>query len=79
MFKKKIFQNIELNSKPIGWAFAFELSIKAYLADYKMCEVPYKMINRLFGGSSSFHAFSWIKEYSKWFFWGIFQIRKKKL
>ena len=79
MFKKKIFQNIELNSKPIGWAFAFELSIKAYLADYKMCEVPYKMINRLFGGSSSFHAFSWIKEYSKWFFWGIFQIIKKKL
>ena len=78
MFKKKMFQSISLESKPVGWAFAFELSIKAYLANYKLNEVPYKMINRLFGGTSSFSVFSWIKEYSKWFFWGIIKIKMKK-
>jgi len=78
MFKKKMFQSISLESKPVGWAFAFELSIKAYLANYKLNEVPYKMINRLFGGTSSFRVFSWVKEYSKWFFWGIIKIKMKK-
>ena len=78
MFKKKMFQSISLESKPVGWAFAFELSIKAYLANYKLNEVPYKMINRLFGGTSSFSVFSWVKEYSKWFFWGIIKIKMKK-
>jgi len=78
MFKKKMFQSISLESKPVGWAFAFELSIKAYLANYKLNEVPYKMINRLFGGTSSFSVFPWVKEYSKWFFWGIIKIKMKK-
>ena len=77
MFKKEVFKKIELKSKPIGWAFAFELSIKAHLANYKLCEVPYKMINRLFGGTSSFSALSWIREYLKWFIWGFINIKKK--
>ena len=28
--------SIELESKPIGWAYAFELTIKVYLNDYKI-------------------------------------------
>ena len=30
MMKKKVWKNISLESKPIGWAFAFELSIKVF-------------------------------------------------
>jgi len=78
MFKKQLFQNISLKSNPVGWAFAYELVIKAHLENYKLGEVPYKMINRLFGGTSSFEFFSWVKEYSKWFFWGVVKIRMKK-
>ena len=78
MMKKNIWNNIQLESSPIGWAFAFELTIKAYLNNYKINEVPLKSVDRLFGGKSTFKPISWIKEYSKWFFWGVKKIRKDK-
>ena len=54
MMKKKVWQSIELESKPIGWAYAFELSIKVYLQKFKIGEYPLKSVDRLFGGSSTF-------------------------
>ncbi len=77
MMKKNIWESIELKSKPIGWAFAFELSIKAYVKNFKIKEVPFKSVDRLFGGKSTFKPFSWIKEYLKWFLWGIRNAKKK--
>ena len=78
MMKKEVWNNIQLDCKPIGWAFAFELTIKAYLNDFKITEAPLKSVDRLFGGSSTFRTFPWVKEYLKWFFWGIKSINKKK-
>tara|TARA_B000000557_G_scaffold238629_1_gene216221 strand:+ start:822 stop:1538 length:717 start_codon:yes stop_codon:yes gene_type:complete len=77
MMKKKVWKNISLESKPIGWAFAFELSIKVFLKDYKIKEVPFKSVDRLFGGKSTFKPMSWIREYLKWFIWGIKNAKKK--
>ena len=77
MMKKKVWKNIILESKPIGWAFAFELSIKVFLHNYKIAEVPFKSVDRLFGGKSTFKPISWIREYLKWFFWGIKNAKKK--
>ena len=77
MMKKSVWKDIQLQSKPIGWAFAFELSIKVFLNNFKISEVPFKSVDRLFGGSSTFKPLAWIKEYLKWFFWGVAQIRKK--
>ena len=57
MMKKKIWESIELKSKPIGWAFAFELSIKVYVKNFKIKEVPFKSVDRLFGGKSTFKPF----------------------
>ena len=76
MMKKKVWHSIELESKPIGWAFAFELSIKVYLGKYKIGEFPLKSVDRLFGGSSTFKFGPWLKEYLKLFIWGIKKIRK---
>ena len=53
MMKKQIWNSIEFNSKPIGWAFAFELSIKVIVANHKVCEIPFKSVDRLFGGKST--------------------------
>ena len=78
MFKKKLWNDIDLVSSPIGWAFAFELSIKAYIQNYRISEVPIKSVDRLFGGSSSFKIGPWIKEYLKWFVWGLVQTSKFK-
>ena len=78
MFKKKIFKSIELESN-LGWAFAFELNIKAYIAGYKFGEAPLTSIDRLFGGTSTFKAYAWLKEYFRWFIWGLLQIKKNKI
>lgn len=71
MMKKNIWQEIDFESKPVGWAFALELSIKAKLNNYKITEVPLKSVDRLFGGKSTFKPLPWIKEYFKWFIWGL--------
>ena len=34
MMKKKVWNSISLDSNPIGWAFAFELTIKVYLNNF---------------------------------------------
>jgi len=76
MMKKEVWNSIEFRSNSVGWAFAFELSIKAYIKGYKISEYPIKSVDRLFGGSSTFKLGPWLKEYLKWFFWGIRETRK---
>lgn len=77
MFKKSIIDKIQLKSN-IGWSFALELSIKSYLIDLKITEYPIKSIDRIFGGSSTFHFFLWVKKYYSIIIWGVYQIIKKK-
>ena len=71
MFRKSIFSKINLESRPVGWAVAFELSIKAQLQGFKLGEVPIISIDRLFGGESTFKLGPWFVEYLRWFVWGI--------
>ena len=78
MMKKNVWNSIKLNSKPIGWAFAFELAIKVFLENFKVAEYPLKSVDRLFGGSSTFKFGTWLKEYLKWFIWGVIKVRNKK-
>ncbi len=76
MFRKEIFENIVLESRPIGWAFIFEFVIKAQKLGVKMGEVPIVSIDRLFGGKSTFLLWPWVKEYLRWFIWGIRHLPK---
>ena len=78
MFRKSLFNEIKLESSPVGWAVAFELSIKAQLQGYKLGEVPIISIDRLFGGESTFKLGPWFIEYLKWFVWGLKNLRKGK-
>ena len=78
MMKKKVWNEIQLESKPIGWAYAFELTIKVYIGNYKVDEFPLKSVDRLFGGSSTFKLGPWLIEYMKWFIWGVKNVKKKK-
>ena len=78
MFKKNIFKNITLESNT-GWSFALELSLKAYLQNYRIAQVPIKSIDRIFGGESTFKLFSWIQKYYSLAIWGAIQILKRNL
>ena len=70
MFRKDIFEKLDLQCKPIGWAVAFEMAIKAQYAGLHLGEVPIVSIDRLYGGESTFRVGSWTLEYSRWFWWG---------
>ena len=78
MFRRSILDEIILESRPVGWAVAFELSIKAQLQGYKLGEVPIISIDRLFGGESSFKLGPWFVEYLRWFFWGIRTLKRSR-
>src|SRR3989338_526722 len=78
MFRPDIFQKIQIQSR-VGWAMAFELSIKSQLLGMKLGEVPIISINRFYGGESSFKPGPWILEYSKLFLWGLKQAYQKKM
>lgn len=70
MFRRSVFESLDLASRPIGWAVAFEMSIKAQLLGLRLGEVPIVSIDRLFGGESTFRVGAWTSEYSRWFIWG---------
>lgn len=82
MFRRKILDQITLESEPIGWAVVFELAIKAQIHGFILGEVPIISIDRLYGGKSTFSLGPWVKEYLKWFLWGLkklpFSNRKQK-
>jgi len=76
MMRREVFEQLNLNARPIGWAVAFEMSIKAQLAGLRLGEVPIISIDRLYGGESTFRLNSWTVEYLRWFWWGAIRLRK---
>jgi dolichol-phosphate mannosyltransferase len=76
MIRKSAIKRLVIESNPVGWAFAFELSIKAQLEGMKLGEIPLTSIDRLFGGSSTFKLGSWLKEYLRWFWWGVRRVSR---
>lgn len=75
LFEKSAFEKLDLHANPIGWAVAFEMTIKAQLAGLKLGEVPITSIDRLYGGESTFRVGNWVREYLRWFWWGTQQLR----
>ena len=78
MFRKDSFSKLDLRCKPIGWAVAFEMAIKAQHAGLVLGEVPIVSIDRLYGGESSFRLGPWVREYLKWFLWGMMESLQNK-
>jgi dolichol-phosphate mannosyltransferase len=75
MFTREGFDRLDLQARPVGWAVAFEMAIKAQLAGFRLGEVPIVSIDRLYGGQSTFRVGAWTVEYLRWFLWGVRQLR----
>jgi cellulose synthase/poly-beta-1,6-N-acetylglucosamine synthase-like glycosyltransferase len=73
MFRPELFEILGLQARPVGWAVAFEMGIKAQLAGLRLGEVPIVSIDRLYGGESTFSFGAWTIEYLRWFVWGLRQ------
>ena len=76
MFRPELFERLQLTARPVGWAVAFEMGIKAQLAGLRLGEVPIVSIDRLYGGKSTFALGSWTAEYLRWFVWGVRRSRR---
>lgn len=76
MFRRDTFERLHLESRPVGWAVAFEMAIKAQILGLRLGEVPIISIDRLYGGKSTFRVGSWTAEYFRWFLWGARRLRK---
>ncbi len=77
MFRRELFAQLHLTSRPVGWSVAFEMSMKAQLAGFRLGEVPIISVDRLYGGASTFKLGSWVIEYLRWFIWGSIQLRRR--
>jgi len=76
MFRRELFESLNLEARPVGWAVAFEMAIKAELSGLRLGEVPIISIDRLYGGKSTFRPWSWTREYLRWFAWGVPRMRR---
>lgn len=76
MFHRELFDSLELEARPVGWAVAFEMAIKAELAGLKLGEVPIISIDRIYGGQSTFRLGPWLLEYLRWFLWGALRLSR---
>ncbi len=75
MFRRSCFFELELEARPVGWAVAFEMSMKAQEHGLKLGEVPILSVDRLYGGKSTFKLGPWFVEYLRWFVWGFQRLR----
>lgn len=78
MFRSEVFEQLQLQARPVGWAVAFEMGIKAQLAGLRLGEVPIVSIDRLYGGESTFSLGPWVFEYLRWFVWGLLRSRQRR-
>lgn len=79
MFRRDQFARLDLRARPIGWAVAFEMAIKAQLIGLTLGEVPIVSIDRLYGGESTFRLGPWTGEYMRWFLWGLTRTRRSQI
>lgn len=78
LFSKKIINRFNIESE-LGFAYSLELLVKAERNGYKIKQVPSQWLERE-TGSSNFKIFRWLKQYLKWYFYGLltnFVINKK--
>jgi len=78
MFRRELFERLDLQSRPVGWAVTFEMAMKAEAAGVRLGEVPIISIDRLYGGRSTFRLGPWVGEYLRWFRWGARELRRQK-
>ena len=78
MFTRSAFKTFTLEARPIGWAVVFEMAIKAQYGGLRLGEVPIVSIDRLYGGQSTFRVLPWIKEYMRWFLWGLKRLHRNR-
>ena len=59
-----------MNIEEAGFASSLEITVKAYVKNYRITEVPTRWVGRT-KGQSSFRMFRVAKNYIRWYFWAL--------
>ena len=89
LFQDNYFPGVNLDLSKALFIFSYndESKVNKILKDrmyvihtkgFKIDDYPLKSVDRLFGGSSTFKFGPWLKEYLRWFIWGIRKIKNEK-
>lgn len=65
LYRREMLNNIEIESTG-GFEIGLEITVKAFLAGYKITEVPSKWFERE-EGESNFHMWKWMPHYLHWY------------
>ncbi len=69
MFSRKLIDKFEIEST-LGFAYSLELLVKAHRYGFKIDEIPAQWEERS-EGSSNFKVLKWIKQYIRWYLYGL--------
>ena len=69
MFSRKLIDKFEIEST-LGFAYSLELLVKAHRYGFKIDEIPARWEERS-EGSSNFKVLKWIKQYIRWYLYGL--------
>ena len=69
LFSRKLLNTVEVESK-VGFAYSLELLSKCNRLKFKIAEIPAQWEERS-EGSSRFKTFKWLREYLRWYFYGL--------
>jgi hypothetical protein len=74
MYDKKVLSNLKIESKK-GFSIAMEITVKSFLAGYKITELPATWRDRT-EGEAKFNLWGWLPEYLRWYFYA-FRFKEK--
>ena len=69
LFSKKLLKKIKIESK-VGFAYSLEILVKCERLNMKIFQIPARWEERKFG-KSRFATKIWLKQYLKWYFYGL--------
>ena len=72
MYRNSMLKTFKLESTG-GFEVGMEITVKTFLAGYRMAELPYTWYDRTVG-TSRFKTFQWIPKYLKWYLLCVFSV-----
>lgn len=76
LYDKRLLDQIEIESTG-GFEIGMEITIKAFLLDKKIVEMPTTWRDRT-AGESNFKLWQWLPSYLRWYFYAMFHKRQDK-
>lgn len=69
LFSSKVIKKFQIESN-LGFAYSLELLVKAHRYNFKITQIPSSWEERKLG-KSKFKIFKWLKEYLRWYMYGL--------